>query len=219
MNQSIFNDFLAFLNNPTKAETYTQMPSKSFLTLLFLTLALVIPFSFLLSFLGVDQFESVLDEILKKNKWLLVLLGVFLAPLMEEPIFRLHLNLKKSSIWWSLVLSVLVINEQWYLGVAFMIYLIYLLISVSQNEPPNLKFVVYASAIFFGIVHLGNYSNFDIASQFYWIPFLVGAQFFIGLILSYIRLTHGIWYSIIFHGVYNAVLIIPAVYFYDPTVI
>jgi membrane protease YdiL (CAAX protease family) len=219
MNLSIFQDFLAFLKTTTKAETYTQMPLKSFLALLFLTLALVIPFSILLSFLGVDQFESALDGILKKNKWLLVILGVFLAPLIEEPIFRLYLNLKKSSIWWSLVLSILVLNEQWYLGVAFMVYLIYLLINVSQREPLNLKFVVYASAIFFGIVHLGNYSNFDIASQFYWIPFLAGAQFFIGLILSYIRLTHSIWYSIIFHGVYNGVLIIPAVYFYDPKVI
>nr|WP_244545478.1 CPBP family glutamic-type intramembrane protease [Algoriphagus locisalis] len=163
-----------------------------------------------------DQFDSLFEEIFKINKWLIVPLGILLAPLIEEPIFRLHLDLKKSSIWWSMILSFLVMSTQWFLLVAFLVYMIFLLISVSQKEVVNLKFVVYTSAIFFGVVHLGNFSNFDFVSHFYWIPLLVGAQFFIGLMLSYIRLNHGIWYSILFHGVYNAILIIPSVYFYEP---
>jgi uncharacterized protein len=35
------------------------------------------------------------------------------------------------------------------------------------------------------------------------------------LVLSYIRLNHGMKTAILFHGVYNAILIIPAVYFYE----
>lgn len=45
---------------------------------------------------------------------------------------------------------------------------------------------------------------------------LVAAQFFLGLVLSYIRLNHGIKWAIVFHEVYNAVLIIPVICFYDP---
>ncbi|PZX58201.1 CPBP family glutamic-type intramembrane protease [Algoriphagus chordae] len=215
MKITVIQDFLAFLKDPKRAETYSEMPSKSFFTLLIVTLVLIIPFGFLLSLLGADQFDSILEELIKKSKLLVIVLGIFLAPLIEEPIFRLHLNLKKSSIWWSLVLSLLMMGELWYLVLAFMVYLIYLLIMVSQQERINLKFVVYASAIFFGVVHLGNYSNFDFASHFYWIPFLVGIQFFVGLILSYIRLNHGISYAMLFHGAYNAALIIPGVYFYE----
>ena len=33
---------------------------------------------------------------------------------------------------------------------------------------------------------------------------------------SYIRLNQGMKWAIIFHAVYNAVLIIPAIYFYEP---
>ncbi|WP_439489000.1 CPBP family glutamic-type intramembrane protease [Algoriphagus sp.] len=70
---------------------------------------------------------------------------------------------------------------------------------VFRHRLPNLKFVVYTSSIFFALIHLGNFSNFELVNHFYWIPFLVAAQFFLGLILSYIRLSHGIWFSILFH--------------------
>jgi hypothetical protein len=35
------------------------------------------------------------------------------------------------------------------------------------------------------------------------------------LVLSYIRLNHGIKWAIVFHGAYNAVLVIPAIYLYE----
>ncbi|MCE7055170.1 CPBP family glutamic-type intramembrane protease [Algoriphagus sp. AGSA1] len=192
------------------------MPAGRFLVLLLLALALVIPFSVLLEWLGVDQFDSILEEMLAENKWLVVIGAIFLAPLLEEPIFRLHLDLKMTSIWWGLGMSILLISQQWCVTAVFIVYLVYLLIKVFRHRPPNLKFVVYTSSIFFALIHVGNFSNLELADHIYWIPFLVASQFFGGLILSYIRLSHGIWFSILFHGAYNAILIIPTVYFYEP---
>ena len=166
--------------------------------------------------MGIDQFDHKLLDLLKKNKWLFAFLGVFLAPLIEEPIFRLHLDLKKSSLWWSLGLSILVISELWYPAALLMIYLILLLIMVYRGVQPNRKYVIFISAALFGLVHMINYTGFDFGKYYYWVPFLVAIQFFLGLILSYIRLKHGIKWAIIFHGTYNAILVIPAVYFLDP---
>ncbi|MDR7129933.1 membrane protease YdiL (CAAX protease family) [Algoriphagus sp. 4150] len=212
----VFQDFLIFLRSPSKAESYTKMPAGGFLVLLLVALALAIPFSVLLEWLGVNQFDSLLEKMLAENKMPVVFAVIFLAPLLEEPIFRLHLDLKITSIWWGLGLSILMISQQWYVTAVFIVYLVYLLLKVFRHRPPNLKFVIYTSSTFFALIHLGNFSNFELADHFYWIPFLVAAQFFIGLILSYIRLTYGIWYAILFHAVYNAILIIPSVYFYEP---
>jgi len=125
------------------------------------------------------------------------------------------LDLKKSHIWWSLGLSVLLISEIWYPAVLLMLYLIFLQIRVSQNNPPSQKIVVYVSAVLFALIHMVNFKEFDYSQYFYWVPFLVGIQFWIGLVLSYIRLNHGMKWAIAFHAVYNAVLVIPAVYFYE----
>jgi membrane protease YdiL (CAAX protease family) len=215
MGLPIFQNFLAFLKNPTQSEAYTEMPVRSFFVLMLTTLALVVPFSVLLDWVGIDQFDSILEEMLARNKWIVILLVIFAAPLLEESIFRLHLDLKITSIWWGLGLSTIMISQQWYFTVAFMGYLIYLLVRVFRQQPPNLKFIVFTSSSFFALVHLGNYTNFEFADHFYWVPFLVAAQFLIGLILSYIRVNHGVRCAMLFHGVYNAILIIPGVYFYE----
>ncbi|WP_192347172.1 CPBP family intramembrane metalloprotease [Algoriphagus sp. Y33] len=193
MLQPVFKDFLAFLKNPTKSDSYTKMPARSFLGLLIVVLAFAIPFAFLMDWLGADQFDSIMEQMLAENKLQVVFAVVFLAPLLEELIFRLHLDLKITSICWGLGMSILMISQQWYVTAVFVVYLVYLLIRVMRQQPPNLKFVVFISSTFFALIHLGNFSNFELADHFYWIPFLVAAQFFIGLILSYIRLTHGIW--------------------------
>lgn len=212
----VYQDFISFLKKPQKPEAYSKMPSRNFLFLLIGAIVLVIPFSFILELIGADQFDSELAKLLEKSRVLVFVAGVFLAPLIEEPIFRLHLDLKLSSIIWGFFLSFLLLAQQWVITVVFMVYLIYLFVNVASGEKIRLKFVVFTSSILFALIHIGNFLNFDFATQFYWIPFLVAIQFFIGLILSYIRLKHGIWYAILFHGVYNGIFIIPAVLFYEP---
>lgn len=207
---------LTFLKAPYRAESYSNLKVGDLLYLLVITLIVVIPYAFILEWAGMDQFDHKLMEILEKNKWLVAVLAIFFAPILEEPVYRLHLDLKKSSILWSLGLSLLLINSVWYPLALFWIYLIYLYVKVNQGQTPNLKFVVYFSSAMFALVHMANFTDFDYGKYFYWVPLLVAAQFVIGLVLSYIRLNHGMKWAIIFHAVYNAVLIIPAIYFYEP---
>jgi membrane protease YdiL (CAAX protease family) len=211
----IANSILSFLKSPYLLETYAPIKPKTFFILLVLTLAIIIPYALILEAAGMDQFDHKLEELLKANKWLVAILAIFLAPILEEPIFRLHLDLKKSSIWWGIGLSILILSEVWWPVALLLVYFIYLLYSVGKGNPPRLKYVIWISSTLFALVHMGNFTDFDYTKHFYWVPFLVGAQFAIGLVLGYIRLNHGMKWAIIFHGVYNAVLIIPAVYFYE----
>lgn len=204
-----------FIKAPYQSDSYTKIEGKEFFFLLLITFSLVIPYALILEAAGIDQFNHIMETLIKDHKWLLVVLAIVIAPLVEEPIFRLHLDFKKSSIWWGIGLSVFVISEIWILFVLLLIWLFYLLITVSVGKKPNLKYSIFISASLFALVHLGNFTDFDYAKYFYWVPFMVGAQFLIGLILSYIRLNHGMKTAILFHAVYNAILTIPAVYFYE----
>jgi len=69
----------------------------------------------------------------------------------------------------------------------------------------SLKLVAYSSAIIFGLVHLSNFTSLDYTTQFYLIPLLIGAQAFVGLVISFIRLRYGMKWAIIYHGVYNGI--------------
>lgn len=211
----IFYKLLDFLKNPEKAPAYQPMKFLEFFGLLILAIIVVVPYAYILELMELDQFENVLEDILKEFKWLVAIFAIIIAPLVEEPIFRLHLDLKKSSIWWSMILSLLFAMAIWF-PIIFIGYMIFLLIRVSSDNPPSLKFVVYFSAAFFGLVHITNFKDFDYGQYFYYIPFLVAIQFWIGLVLSYIRLNHGMKWAILFHGVYNTIFILPAIYFYEP---
>lgn len=211
-----FAKLLFFLKSPYQAETYNNIRISDFIFLLLITILVVVPYALILEWAGMDQFDNIMMELLEKNKWLLAIIAIFLAPLIEEPIFRLHLDLKKSSIWWGLGLSLLMISGVWYPVALIWGYLIFLNVMISKGQKPDLRFVVYCSSTLFALVHMTNFTEFDYGKYFYLVPFLVAAQFVVGLVLSYIRLNHGMKWAIIFHGVYNAVLIIPAVYFYEP---
>lgn len=200
-------NLVQFFYFPISFNKFKLMIGKDFLKLFLLTLAIITPYTILIFELGLDELDNIVMEMMKDNPILLLLLGTFIAPLLEEPIYRLHLDMKKKSIIWSLGLSIFLIDEFWYPVVGLWIYLLWLLIQVSRNNPPSFKLVVYSSAILFGLVHLGNFPNLNYSTQFYLIPLLVGAQIFVGLILSYIRLTYGMKWAMIFHGVYNTVLI------------
>ena len=118
-------NLLSFLKAPYRAETYSDIKISDFIFLLLITILIVVPYAFVLELAGMDQFDHIMMELLEKNKWLLAIIAIFLAPLIEEPIFRLHLDLKKSSIWWGLGLSLFMISEIWYPVVLLWGYLIF----------------------------------------------------------------------------------------------
>jgi hypothetical protein len=209
-------NLISFLRSPYKANVYEDIKLKDFILLLILAIGFVVPYALLLEWSGIDQFDHKIKELLDNNKWLVAISAIFFAPLLEEPVYRLHLDLKKSHIAWSLGLSLLLISEVWHPLVLFWVYLVYLIIMVNLNKEVSLKFVVYFSSGMFALIHMTNFTDFNYGRYYYLVPVLVLAQFFIGLLASYIRLNHGMKWAIVFHGVYNAVVIIPAVYFYEP---
>ena len=78
------------------------------------------------------------------------------------------------------------------------------------------KWIFYGFAILFGYVHISNYeltTNVLLIS-----PILVAPQIILGLFLGLIRVRLGLIYAILFHAVYNAILVIPGVLFYAPEV-
>jgi len=209
------NYIVQFFISPDKPKEFQSISLVNFFFLLGITFVVIAPYTAMVYALGLDELDNVVMNMMKENPIIMLLVGMFIAPILEEPIYRLHLDLTKKSILWSLGLSVLLIDEFWYPLVGLWIYLIWLLVRVSQKNPPSIKIVVYSSAILFGLVHLANFTSLDYSTQFYLIPILVGAQVFVGLVISFIRLTYGMKWAMIFHGVYNGILIGSYLLFFD----
>lgn len=73
------------------------------------------------------------------------------------------------------------------------------------------RIAFYSFAIIFGYVHL---LNFEITTKILiFSPLLVLPQIVLGLVFGYIRVRFGLLYSMLLHGCYNGVLIIPAALF------
>ena len=74
------------------------------------------------------------------------------------------------------------------------------------------RYIFYGFAIVFGYVHI---TNFELTTNVLLIsPILVAPQVLLGLLLGMIRVKLGLIYSILFHGIYNAILVIPSVLLY-----
>lgn len=80
----------------------------------------------------------------------------------------------------------------------------------------SFRWVFYAFAFAFGYMHIANY---ELTTNVWLIsPILVGPQIMLGLLLGLIRVRLGLIYSILFHAVYNAILVIPSILLYTPEV-
>lgn len=80
----------------------------------------------------------------------------------------------------------------------------------------SFRWIFYGFALLFGYVHITNYeltTNVLLIS-----PILVAPQIILGLLLGMIRVRLGLIYAILFHAVYNGLLVIPSVLLYTPEV-
>ncbi|WP_143959666.1 CPBP family glutamic-type intramembrane protease [Litoribacter populi] len=209
----VFESFLSFLKKPRVLAAVPPLSPFNFMLLLVLALVVVVPYGLVMELAGVGQFDHVIEELLRDHKVLVMIAVIVFAPLLEETAFRYHLNMKRRAFVWGLLLSLVLVAQMWWLAMVVAVYFISLFVMVSLKKNVPLHFVVYASAVLFGLIHMGNFRDFDWLANFYWVPFLVGIQFGLGLLLSFIRLHYGMWKAIYFHAAYNAVLVIPAVVF------
>lgn len=75
-----------------------------------------------------------------------------------------------------------------------------------------LKIAVYGSSVLFALAHMSNYNNHEVL--FYLLaPVIVGSQLVGGFLMAYLRLKHGLRWSILMHAVFNAVIIVPITLF------
>lgn len=68
----------------------------------------------------------------------------------------------------------------------------------------HFKTVFWLFTIVFAAIHL---TNFGASIPIYLAPLMVLPQFILGLMLGYIRVGWGFWYSVLFHAVHNGILV------------
>ena len=162
--------------------------------------------------------SSIWSEIKNSNSKIKFMFGNYsyliiaiIIPFIEEIIFRLPLNLKKSSI--ALSISVLYLRfsgnflthifnlsktEDLIKVITAVIIFIVLLSSLNQDKLNNLKkyhykFIFYFIAIAFGLIHIINFHQINYYLIIFY-PFFVLPQFFMGFLIGNIRIKYGfIW--------------------------
>ncbi|MES2829429.1 MAG: CPBP family glutamic-type intramembrane protease [Bacteroidota bacterium] len=152
--------------------------------------------------------------------WWAFIMGAFLAPAIEELIFRWQLKKPKASLWFVL-LSIGVIGvtatkndyARFFIFVA-LIVISFLLVSYTEKLQrrktiPLFRtyyiFLFYYTAIVFGYSHIGNVKGLTLADPAF--IFFTGSQVFGGLTLGYIRVRYGLRYSILSHTMFNGFMI------------
>lgn len=206
-----------FIFNPY-IPTRKKANLKEFIRLLFvyalLTLPLVIISSFVAKVLRVTHVEF------SKESTLLILYGVFGAPILEEIIFRSWLNWTKRNIYILIATFFLLVGLSFFRHkfqhiyiMLFLMLLVVILTYLLKNikvKPfinKHFKYFYWGSSIIFGLVHASNYSG----NIWYLIgfSFILGSpQIIGGFILCYIRMNNGLRYSILFHILVNSYLLL-----------
>lgn len=178
---------------------------------------------------ALDSNNNFLDNLnsFVSNTPLAYLWMILLGPIYEEISFRMGLNFKKNSFIISFLLIIFFLSG----GTLFFnsidvsyinnlviriipLTILYFLVNkyITQSHMVFLKrryynIIIWTFAIIFSVLHLSNYSPYEVSQ----IPFyilIVFAFFYISMTLSYIRIRHGLIYSIIFHCGWNLLQVI-----------
>ena len=72
-------------------------------------------------------------------------------------------------------------------------------------------FLVYASSVIFGFVHLTNYTN-DGFWFYVFSPIIIASQLIGGFIITFIRVKYNFFYGILYHALWNALIIFPLIF-------
>ena len=72
-------------------------------------------------------------------------------------------------------------------------------------------FLVYASSVIFGFLHLSNYTN-DGFSFYIFSPIIIASQLIGGLVTAFIRVKYNFFYGMLYHALWNALIIFPLIF-------
>lgn len=182
---TVWNSFLSFAKNPRLdplPESFWQQPQRVFPYLLAIDFLLMIPLMGILSATGIEDTDHEMMQFLDKPLFLFGM-AVILAPIIEELFFRFPMG------------------RLWNIPTRFY--------GEGVDESPrdnwwsrNFKVVFWIFTLLFAAVH---FSNFASTVSMYLAPILVLPQLVLGIMLGYIRVGWGTRYSMLFHGIHNAI--------------
>ena len=208
------HDIIKFILNPYSPSKYKKFSLSTFFKLLGIYLIWTICIS-IFAMIIFKFFEIDHNKVMMGSPLETIIIGVILAPIYEEVIFRSLLVFnKKSLIIFYVVATILIIlgiiNSK-FIIISFLIsYLAIITLSISIFDIQKIQSYInnhiavfyYLSAFIFGLIHLNNFSgNLNYLILFSII--VTGPQIFLGLINGYVRLKYGLIYSIAIHMTVN----------------
>lgn len=217
--------FITYIKKPSICIEQSNISCNSFLKLLLLFYIILIPasaFIFILHVFEILPSNRVEDSDASLNSLAFI---IFLAPLLEEFVFRLPLRFSKITLSGSLSVFFIVVIKLFYiqdgnyiiyflsipLSVIFyglLSYKINIYLKIKVFWEKHFSYVFYFVALIFGLSHLFNYNEI-----YLWMivssPFLTLPHIVMGLFLGFIRINYGFFYSFLFHVTINFISSVP----------
>jgi len=138
---------------------------------------------------------------------LIFVIGVVVIPFVEELVFRLYLRFNTNYIVKFILAISFLFGKQFGLNFKEKVF---------KFWHTKYQYIFYASALIFGLVHLSNY-------YFSWwivliFPILIAPQFFVGLMIGYLRVKYNLLTGFFLHAIHNLIfLIFPLLFFSNTT--
>lgn len=221
---------LAFIRRPyfpAGRDRVGEAQLKHLVQLLFLSLAMMIivggVVGSIIATVKGEVPENANETIGQASPMMLLFYGVILAPLIEEVVFRSWLGGRRACVLGLPILvslfaiaTAVIADVSPIMSFAIAGGLSVLILGVARQfstlSPAAQKaarwrlypVAFYGSAVMFALLHLSNYEG-GLSSPIMLLAIL--PQFLVGLILGYVRMRFGLPHAIIFHGLYNLVLI------------
>lgn len=146
--------------------------------------------------------NAILGEIASSDGWIMLILTIIIAPLIEEFSFRSWAIKKKWTKYLSLILSTIIVASI-NIYVSIFYFLIFLAIILLLKDKPKHQTLAYIFITTIGFV-LSHWSNLDLLNYLVALPSYIAVALFI----CYIAVRFKFRYAILTHGIYNFTLLL-----------
>jgi len=222
MIQEVLNDFIGYLRKPDPfiKQRFKFIPFRDLFLLVVLSLVASQILESLVHLLAnfkiiAPEPKSVFDSD-KYSNWEIALVGILVAPPIEELLFRYQLrSINFLCFFIGIIAFSFVANSNnnlviFLFGLTTLISIIFTIRYLNNNHKIKYRIVksafpfsFYWVAIVFGLVHITNFLDFKDYGPliFLWVL----PQLFGGLILGFTRMRYGFYSGILLHSVYNLI--------------
>ena len=176
------------------------------------------------SFLKHPKDVQTKESFKRKLQTIFILLGLemcllyfVLVPLyyLMEPLVSVkeELDYKDDTLFMSVILSIILAPIFEEIGLRLILRRIFPIKYIFSQKlwDKIFPFLVYASSVIFGFVHLTNYTN-DGLWFYVFSPIIISYQLIGGLVTAFIRVKYNFFYGILYHALWNALIIFPLIF-------